>query len=575
MGNCFSTLRGKDHCLDDRAGKYEQLLSVNIVRSENTFAAKDGAREITSKPVNGRQPETKFEKSTCASQNTIEPENTKVLADACNNQETAVNTDLKENSSSNETLHADAGNAAAESKVDDGAEMLSLHLKKKDFEKISQTEPDESDSSPKNNMVGDKAVDLDDPHSTELDDTNFQSCSRNAKFGNEDRLVPSETDNTKVLADPCNNQETLKTEVKENSSSKEAVHVDVGNDVTQPEVDDRAKMFKKDFENKCQAEPKESDSSPKTNMVGDKAVDLDDPQTTRLDGANVQSCLRNAGFRNQDHLAPSEVKPDNAKVLADSCSSQKNVKAEVKENSSSEETVHVDVENDVAEPEVQDRAEMFKKDFEKKSEPEPKESDSSPKTNMVGEKVVDSDDSETAELDGANVQSCSRNAEIGGENDLVLTEIVTVIAKRKESEKRHPNESVDVQASNTEVECQEVVKDYIPSHEKKKTFLLSTEENVVEEIYVKDVEWPTGLFRMTVRWKMVKNLVNNRKSTKTFPKNKNRNGVPLSRMKKKIVMEKISKCFKAKKEWNEPLVIAAYLGAGWITVKELNHNPLV
>ena len=30
-----------------------------------------------------------------------------------------------------------------------GAEMLSLHLNKKDFEKISQTEPDDSDSSPK------------------------------------------------------------------------------------------------------------------------------------------------------------------------------------------------------------------------------------------------------------------------------------------------------------------------------------------------------------------------------------------------------------------------------------------
>ena len=143
---------------------------------------------------------------------------------------------------------------------------------------------------------------MDDPQITELDDTNFQSCSRNEKFGNEDRLVPSETDNAKVLADPCSNQETLKTEVKENSSSEEAVHVDVGNNVTQPEVDDRAEMFKKDFENKCQAEPKQSDSSPKTNMVGEKAVDLDDLQTTELDGANVQSCSRNAEFRNKDHL---------------------------------------------------------------------------------------------------------------------------------------------------------------------------------------------------------------------------------------------------------------------------------
>ena len=60
---------------------------------------------------------------------------------------------MKENTSSDETLHVDVGNAVAESKVDDGAEMLSLHLNKKDFEKISQTEHDESDSSPKNNMV--------------------------------------------------------------------------------------------------------------------------------------------------------------------------------------------------------------------------------------------------------------------------------------------------------------------------------------------------------------------------------------------------------------------------------------
>ena len=94
----------------------------------------------------------------------------------------------------------------------------------------------------------------------------------------------------------------MKAEVNENSSSEETVHVDVENDVAEPEVDDRAEMFKKDFENKCQAEPKQSDSSPKTNMVGEKAVDLDDLQTTELDGANVQSCSRNAEFRNKDHL---------------------------------------------------------------------------------------------------------------------------------------------------------------------------------------------------------------------------------------------------------------------------------
>ena len=32
----------------------------------------------------------------------------------------------------------------------------------------------------------------------------------------------------------------------------------------------------------------------------------------------------------------------------------------------------------------------------------------------------------------------------------------------------------------------------------------------------------------------------------------------MSRMKKKIAMEKTSKFFKAKKDWKEPLVIAAY-----------------
>ena len=167
-----------------------------------------------------------------------------------------------------------------------------------------------------------------------------------------------------------------------------------------------------------------------------------------------------------------------------------------------------------------------------KKESQSEESDSSPKTNMVGNKTVDLDDRQTL-----TVQSCSRNEEIGNEDDLVLTEIVIAIAKRKEIQKRHPNESVDDETSDTEVECQEVVKDNIPSHEKKKTFLLSTEENVVEEIYEKDVVWPTDLFRMTVRWKMAKNLVKLRQGRKSFATNNNRNGVPMSQMKKKIVME--------------------------------------
>ena len=132
---------------------------------------------------------------------------------------------------------------------------------------------------------------MDDPQTTELDDTNLQSCCRNSKFRNEHRLVPSKTDNANILADPSSNQETLKTEVKENCSREEAVHVDVGNDVTQPEVDDRAEMFKKDSENKCQAQPKKSDSSPKNNMVGEKAVDLNDLQTTELDDRCKRSNL--------------------------------------------------------------------------------------------------------------------------------------------------------------------------------------------------------------------------------------------------------------------------------------------
>ena len=188
-----------------------------------------------------------------------------------------------------------------------------------------------------------------------------------------------------------------------------------------------------------------------------------------------------------------------------------------------------------------------------KKESQSEESDSSPKTHMVGNKTVDLDDRQTL-----TVQSCSRNEEIGNEDDLVLTEIVIAIAKREKIEKRHPNECVDVQSSNTKVECQEVVKDNIPSHEKKKMFLLNTEENVVEEIYEKDVVRQTGLFRMTVRRKMAKNLVKIRQGRKTFETNKNRNGVTMSRMKKKIVMEKTSKFFKAKKDWKEPLVIAAY-----------------
>ena len=47
MGNCFSTLRGKDHCLDDRAGKYEQLLQYVL----RLFGAKILLRQ---KMVQGR-----------------------------------------------------------------------------------------------------------------------------------------------------------------------------------------------------------------------------------------------------------------------------------------------------------------------------------------------------------------------------------------------------------------------------------------------------------------------------------------------------------------------------------------
>ena len=44
---------------------------------------------------------------------------------------------------------------------------------------------------------------------------------------------------------------------------------------------------------KKESQSEESDSSPKTNMVGNKTVDLDDRQKTELEFANVQSCARN------------------------------------------------------------------------------------------------------------------------------------------------------------------------------------------------------------------------------------------------------------------------------------------
>ena len=67
---------------------------------------------------------------------------------------------------------------------------------------------------------------------------------------------------------------------------------------------------------------------------------MDDPLRTELDGANVQSCFRNAEFGDDDHSFPSEVK---LKIPNISLTDQKTVKTKLKENSSSEETVHVDV----------------------------------------------------------------------------------------------------------------------------------------------------------------------------------------------------------------------------------------
>ena len=109
--------------------------------------------------------------------------------------------------------------------VNDGTEISShsrLHLNKKGFKRKSQAQPEGIDSSAKNNMVAHKIIDLmSDQQKTELDDANFQSCSGNAEFGNEDYLVPSEADNANVLADLCRNEETAETEMKENSSSDE------------------------------------------------------------------------------------------------------------------------------------------------------------------------------------------------------------------------------------------------------------------------------------------------------------------------------------------------------------------
>ena len=86
----------------------------------------------------------------------------------------------------------------------------------------SQARPEGIDSSPKNNTVAHKVIDLmSDQQKTELDHAKFQSCSGNAEFGNEDHLVPSEADNANVLADLCRNEETAETEMKENSSSDE------------------------------------------------------------------------------------------------------------------------------------------------------------------------------------------------------------------------------------------------------------------------------------------------------------------------------------------------------------------
>ena len=168
MGNCFNCFRSEEDRSDDRAPKCEQPSSVILAQEKNNSAQKDVEGETTSKAGDKCQPKTELEKSTSGMQNVESQETAKVfknnlekekvlhdnldakgesLEKPCRNEE-PVQTEVKENFSSEETEEVDVADGVAEPEIDDGAEKMNPP---KDFEGKSQNV--KRDLSPGTNIV--------------------------------------------------------------------------------------------------------------------------------------------------------------------------------------------------------------------------------------------------------------------------------------------------------------------------------------------------------------------------------------------------------------------------------------
>ena len=153
MGNCFNCFRSEEDRSNDGAPKCEQLSSVILAQEKNNSAQKDVEGETTSKAGHKCQPKTELQKSTSGMQNVESQETAKVFKNNLDKEkvlqdnldakgeslEEPVQTEVKENFSSEETEEVDVADVVAEPEIDDGAEKMNLP-KEDDFEVKSQNE---------------------------------------------------------------------------------------------------------------------------------------------------------------------------------------------------------------------------------------------------------------------------------------------------------------------------------------------------------------------------------------------------------------------------------------------------
>ena len=185
MGNFCCCCRSEEDYVDDGVPECEQPSSVILVRMKINLGEKVGEGETTSKTENKCQPKTELEKSTSGTQKEENQETAKVFEDnldeekciqdnldakqkessldkPCSNEE-PLQTEVKENSSSEETVKVDFANVVDKPEIDDGAQKMNLS-NENDFE------AEKSDSSAETNIVGGSGFDEemeDQPQETE------------------------------------------------------------------------------------------------------------------------------------------------------------------------------------------------------------------------------------------------------------------------------------------------------------------------------------------------------------------------------------------------------------------------